>query len=187
MNMMTYYELEEDLYIQGRWQLDGPIDDEQRDERDFRQGRRVELRGSLRAPIITQGIALDFTQTVGVVPILSGRIANAIRDIIKDHTQLFPVQIDGHHGFEVLNVTRLVHCVDEERSDFLKWKEEDKRPDLLGHYRMIRRLRLDPARIPQTLHVFRIMGWELPLIVSQAFVDAILPLNPIGPKLELVT
>ena len=186
MIMMNYYELEEDLYIQGRWQLDGPIDDEQRDERDFRQGRRVELRGPLRAPIVTQGRALDFTQTVGVVPILSGRIASAIRDIIQDHTQLFPVQIDGHHGFEVLNITRLVHCVDEERSDFLKWKEEDKRPDLLGHYRMIRRLRLDPARIPQSLHVFRISFWELPIIVSQTLVDLILPLEPSGIKLSLV-
>lgn len=185
--MRKYYDFREDLYIKGRWFIDGPIDDNERDERDFRHGHRVELRGPLTAPIHTAGIPLDFTLTLGHIPILSKRLADAVHPLVANHAQLFPVQIEGYSGFEVLNPTMLIHCVDEASSEIIRFTEDDGRPDKIGQYLMIRDLKLDANRIPDDLHVFRIMGWELPLIVSQAFVDAIQRLNPIGPKLELVT
>jgi hypothetical protein len=185
--MRNYYELDFDRYIQGIWYLDGPVDDDMRDDREFSYGKPLELRGTLKAPIHTPGKRLDFTLTLSQVPILSQRFVTAIRSLVRDHAQLFPVHIEGHEGFEVMNTTVLVPCIDDKRSEFIKWTDKDGRPDLIGHYRMVTRLLLDPIRIPENLHVFRPMFWEMPIIVSQAFVDAIRPLNAIGPKLKLVT
>ncbi len=185
--MKKYYELDEDLYIKGRWHLRGPAEDQQRDERDFRNGSLVNPRGPLHASIHTAGKALDFTQTTSVVPVLSARFANAIRPLVSGNAQLFPVQITGYSGFEVLNPIHAVCCVDEARSNILRFTESDGRPDKIGHYLMIRKLLVDPNRIPDSLHVFRIKDWEIALIVSQDFVDTILPLNLLGPKLKLVT
>lgn len=184
--MSKYYELSEDLYIQGRWVLDGPIDDDLRDEREFKRGQPVVLRGALCAPIHTPGMALDFTFTLSHIPVLSARFAAAVRPLIEQHTQLFPVHIDGYEGFVVMNATSIVCCLDEARSEFQKWTEEDGRPNKIGQYQMVTKLRLDPSQIPQNLHIFRVMGWKIALIVSQAFVDAIMPLKPTGVKLEVV-
>ena len=185
--MRNYFELDEDLYIKDRWQLAGPIDHEERDEREFSYGNRIELRGLLVARVHTPGTALDFSQTVSVVPIISKRFADAIRKLIADHVQLFPVYIEGHVGFEVMNTCMLISCVDESRSDFTKWTSDSARPDRAGEYHYIRILRLNTDQIPFGVHAFRILHYSGPLIVSQAFVDAILPLNPTGVKLKLVT
>lgn len=185
--MKSYYLLDFDRYIKGLWYLDGPIDDALRDEREFRYGYPVELRGPLVAPMHTPGLALDFTLTLSQVPVLSKRFADAIRNLVKDHAQLIPVNIEGYHGYEVLVTTTLLDCVDEERSKFTKWTSDSGRPDKAGDYHNFEVLRLAPSRIPSNVHAFRILGYARPLIVSEAFVDAIRPLNPIGPKLELVT
>lgn len=185
--MDNFYELDHDRYIKERWYLDGPTDDDARDDREFAYGKPLALRGPLMATIYTHGKVLDFTLTLSQVPILSERFAKAIRSLVQSHAQLFPVHIDGHRGFEVMNTTVLVSCIDDRRSEFTKWTDQDGRPDLVGHYRMVTKLILDPSRIPENLHVFRPMFWEMPIIVSQAFVDAILPLHAIGPKLKLVT
>lgn len=182
--MKNYYALRDDLYIQGRWVIDDPIDCE---GHELTVVRQINFRGGLRAAIHTSGKPLDFTMSLLDVPIMSCRFANAIRHLVEDQAQLIPVCIDGYEGFEVLITTTQIACIDESRSEFIKWTEKDGRPDLLGHYRMVTRLILDPTKIPANLHVFRLMFWEMPLIVSQAFVDAILPLSPIGPKLRLVT
>ena len=185
--MNKYYELDDDLHVKGRWQLAGPVDDEDRDDREFSYGQAIKLRGPLMARIHTSGLALDFTHTVSMVPVLSQRMAEAIRPLIDNHAQMFPVYIPGYRGFEVLNTIMLIPCLDEHLSEFTKWTAEDGRPDKIGDYQMVTRLRIDAHRVPRNLHVFRVKGWKIALIVSQAFVDAILPLNPTGVKLELVT
>ena len=185
--MNKFYEIGEDMYFKDRWLIDGPADYQGRDEREFRRGTVITLRGPLCIPIYKQGVPLDFTFTLSHVPVLSKRIADAVRDLIQSQSQLFPVQIAEYEGFEVLNATAIVDCVDESRSEFTKWTEADERPEKIGDYQMITRLQLSPFKIPSNLHLFRIKGWKIALIVSQAFVDAILPLNPTGVKLELVT
>ena len=185
--MTKYYELDEDLYFPGRWVLDDPVGADHCDGREFRYGNPIIINCPLRAPIHTPGKALDFSYSLSDVPILSERIANAIRDLVGGRAQLFPVDVDELSHFEILNATAVIECFDESRSEFTKWRESDGRPDRIGQYRMVTKLCLDPSKIPPDLHVFRVKGWKIALIVSQAFVDAILPLNPTGVKLKLVT
>ena len=185
--MRNFYRLTDDLYIKGRWQLDGPIDDELRNENEFWQGEKIELRGILKAPLWRLGNPLDFTMTVSEVPVFSPRIVAILRPIIGESAQFFPLHIEGYVGFHVLNPIVLLNCLNERTSEFTKWTVEDGRPEKAGHYQMVTRLRIDPDLVPQNIPVFRLNAWRIPLIVSQAFVDAILPLNPTGIKLELVT
>jgi hypothetical protein len=88
-------------------------------------------------------------------------------------------------GFEVLNALRVVDCLDERRSEFMKSTDKDQRGDLVGAYRTVTRLRVDPAMVPKDVHAFRIEGWRVALIVSEVVVLAMA--GSVGAKFEAVT
>lgn len=184
--MKKYYELNFDRYFKGRWYLDGPHDDDARDEREFRYGLPIKPRGPLRVPIHTAGYPLDITFTLSQVPVISRRVANAIRPLVHNHAQLFPADIKGFEGFEILVPIVRLACVDETRSRFTKWTADGARPDRVGEYHTFEVLYVDPTKIPEEVNVFRILTYTRPLIVSQEFINAILPLEPTGLAFVLV-
>jgi hypothetical protein len=110
---------------------------------------------------------MDFTITAFGVPIVSSKVAAAIESQAGGDVQRVPAAIKGHFGFEALNVLRIVECIDESKSEFQKWTERDNRPDRLGHYRSVTKLRLDTTRISESDHIFRLAGWEVTLVVSE--------------------
>jgi hypothetical protein len=63
----------------------------------------------------------------------------------------------------VLNALRVIRCLDEERSEFIKWTEGDHRADLAGQYRQVTRLVLDARAIPPDVHLFRGEAWLIAL------------------------
>lgn len=54
----------------------------------------------------------------------------------------------------------------------MKWTKEDHRADPAGEYRQVTKLFLAPDRIPSGAHFFRIDGWLVAVIVSDAVKDA---------------
>jgi hypothetical protein len=66
-----------------------------------------------------------------------------------------------------------MRCVDDSSSAFIKWEEGDGRPDLTGSYRMVTRLVIDESLVPTDIHLFRIEGWNVAVIVSQVIKDAL--------------
>ena len=93
--------------------------------------------------------------------------------IVRSDVQWIPVWIDGHMPFggrpefAALNALRVVRCLDEGRSEFQRWTANDHRPDLTGQYRQVTRLVVDARKIPEGIHMFRIEGWPVALIVSE--------------------
>lgn len=101
--------------------------------------------------------------------------------------ELVPLSVAGQTGFEVLNALRIVRCVDEARSEFIKWTKDDHRADLAGQYRQITRLRLDTDAIPEDADLFLIESWRVALIVSDVVKDAMEHAGCLGAKFAAVT
>lgn len=184
--MRKFYRLRDDMHIPGRWHLDDPIDDEGSDPRRFTDGVTVDVRSALNIDVQVVGIPLDFTLTAFAIPVASTRLADAFAKIGGIGFQRIPVTVNGQHGYDILNATRLIRCIDESRSEFMKWTEQDHRADLAGQYRSVWRLRIDPTLIPADVHAFRIDFWEVALIVSEELVGASRSINALGPVFQPV-
>jgi hypothetical protein len=81
--------------------------------------------------------------------------------------QCIPAIIPGGADMVVVNALNVIRCLDENRSEFVKWTLADHRADLAGHYRQISTLVLNEAEIPVATHVFRIHGSLVELVVSE--------------------
>jgi hypothetical protein len=92
--------------------------------------------------------------------------------VAGNDVECLPVEIGGQSEMMVLNATRVVRCLDESRSEYIKWTKEDHRADLAGQYRQVSRLVLDPLAIPEDAKFFRIEGWLVALVVSEAVKEA---------------
>jgi hypothetical protein len=183
--MKDHFQLHDDVEIPHRWHLDEVRSGGS--EPQLRTGIvQTDLAGPLTVDVSRVGRALDFSLTSFAVPIASAAIASEIARIPGPDLQCFPVKIGGQLGFEVLNVIRVVDCLDESRSEFIKWTEHDQRPDRLGRYRQVTRLHLDRARIPVDAHVFRVKGWLIAMIVSGAVKEAMERVGCLGAKFEPV-
>jgi hypothetical protein len=174
---MKYFEMDDFAEIQGRWWLKTPRDASGAliDPELFCNGQLLDLRPPLTISIRYDGEPLDWTFADFDMPVVSKRTADLLRSICGDDFQSFDATIEGYNGdFEVLNILKVIGCLDEQKSDILFWKEEDGRPDKVGQYRQVANMRIDSSQIGGA-NMFRIAGWEIALIVSEhirrAFID----------------
>lgn len=142
----------------------------------------------LAATVSHAGRVLDFSLTSFNVPIATSRLANAIANVAGSDVQCLPVSVAGQAGMTVLNALRVVRCLDETRSEFMKWTKEDHRADLAGQYRQVTKLVLAPGAVPSDAHFFRVEGWSVALLVSEAVKVAMERVGCVGAKfIELPT
>jgi hypothetical protein len=82
--------------------------------------------------------------------------------------QLLPVDIPGQpEQFCILNVTRVVKCIDDAASEEVEyWTPADGRPDKVGQYQGVHGMRIAPSQVGDA-KVFRPWGWTIALIVSE--------------------
>lgn len=182
---MQYFRLTDDVEISSRWHI-GQIFDADRSRDDFLGGAEVACSDALSAEITRNGRPLDFCLTSFAVPLAAAGLGEALLSCAGTDLQRLPVHILPGLRYEVLNATRSIACLDEQRSEFTKWLPGDHRSDLVGRYRMVPRLVLDPARVPPDAHFFRIAGWEVALIVSQRVKDVMETEGCFGAKFRSV-
>jgi hypothetical protein len=183
---MQYFRLTDDIEMPPRWHL-GHIFDGERLRDDFREGRRLSDTDALSAEISHNGRSLDSCLTSFAVPIAVKALGEAIARCAGSDLQRLPVHILPGLTYEVLNATRCIPCLDEQRSEFMKWLPGDHRSDLVGQFRMVSRLVLDPARLPADANFFRVAGWEVALVISERVKDAMESEGCFGAKFRSVT
>jgi hypothetical protein len=164
-----FYRLVADPRAATRWYLKSPVDaaGNELDPRIFTQGVRVGPQPQLTLPLRRRGDEVDFNfcdfDMVVVPSVLSAQLDAFVGSAI----QRIPVTIEGQsEGFEILNVCDLVQCVDESRSLLTKWTADDSRPERIGQFRMIAKLKIDRTAASGH-HIFRVAGWPIALIVSE--------------------
>lgn len=126
--------------------------------------------------IYQDGNELDFSQLATVsVPIVSKKFKEALaglREVDEPHKNVVmePVIIEGkevQQDYFVMIVETQIDCVDEEKSDFEKFENNDLvRPDLAGEYRVFFKLVIDPSKVGDH-HIFRLKKSSTTLIVSE--------------------
>jgi hypothetical protein len=179
-----YYDLTDDMHLNGRWHLGRVFNDEGCDDSDFKMGRLAQIRSRPIVELSVPGVPLDFSLTGINVPVISARFAEVLRPVVGADVQFIPTQVGDRHGYEIMNVLRLIDCIDESRSEFIKWTEKDHRADLAGQYRAVPKLKLASERIPSNVNIFRIKYWTVAIIVSDVFVEAARSIAAVGIKLK---
>ena len=184
-----YFDLTDDVYIPGRWHIDTPVDEtgQEVDPWQFTEGHSVEVRERLRMALQVAEKALDFTLAGLDIPVVHAKVASLLKELAPGDVQLFPVEIDGHPDhFCLVNVTRLVRCIDDEASEEVKyWTPEDGRPEKTGKYRAVAGMRIDPSKVGDA-KVFRPWGWTIALIVSEEIKEALERIGATGTKFKEV-
>lgn len=170
---MRYFELRDDMSerMRSRWHV-GELLLPDGTEPLLTSGIRLEDSRQLSATVTHAGYTLEFCLTSFAVPIATKALAEAIKRTAPLDVQCIPAMIAGQAGMVVLNVTRLIQCVDEQRSEFEKWTERHGRPDKLGKFYYISKLILTRNAIPHDAHFFRIADWDVALVVSEVVKDA---------------
>ncbi|WP_437605688.1 DUF1629 domain-containing protein [Sorangium sp. So ce834] len=155
------------MTIKGRWHL-GEIRLRSGLEPLLDAGHRLDATEPLRGEVTHAGRILEFSLTSFNVPVATTALANAVSSVAGSDVQCIPLEIAGQTGMLVLNSVRVIRCLDEERSEFIKWTKQDHRSELAGQYRQITKYVLNESALPNDAHFFRIEGSLVELIVSDA-------------------
>lgn len=173
---VKYFELFSNMSIPGRWVLGDPVDEQGQEINpwQFREGRRLDVRGAIRLFQIHPGHALDFSIAGSCIPVVHERVVSIFERLKLQHqAQFFRAEAEGQSApYFILNALRIIRCIDDARSEeVLYWKPEDNRPDKAGQYRNVVGMRIDPSQV-EGAHIFRPWGWRVALIVSEVIKDA---------------
>jgi len=178
-----YFEIEDDVYIKGRWYLADPVD-----------GHGASLSGMFRRGVPTpvdtpvrmrpskfakRGVPLDYTVVdAEATPVVHARVAELLLRLAPRDVQLLPATVDGLAGeYFVVNVIAERQCIDEAASRYIeKYTEKDREvfPDKVGRYFMVSGLKIDKSRV-QRAKMFRTWGWSAVIVdeeIKSAFETA---------------
>jgi hypothetical protein len=183
-----FFELADDVNVPHRWHLDTPTNShgQKVDDWLFRCGTPVHLKERLRVPVEIAGKPLDFTEANVRVPVVHVRVASMFAELAPQDVQLIPVDVEGQPDqYLILVATRLIRCIDEQASRFVRWTPEDGVPHKVGQYSIMYELRIDKAKVGGA-QMFRCEGWVGPLIVSGEIKDALEGMGATGTRFEEV-
>jgi hypothetical protein len=167
---MKYYEIYDNVYIPGRWYLRLPIEREGEwfDTWQFSEGRVLDIKGPICVSVKPAGIALDFSDSMGI-PIVNRRMVSLFERLgIEKEVQFIPVEVEGQvEPWFILNALQVIRCIDDARcEEVFYWGPEDGQPERVGEYQNVRGLKVDPAKVGSA-NIFRPWGWKVVLIVSE--------------------
>ena len=186
-----YFELYEDMSSPERWVLHDTLDAHGKKvgPRLYLNDAPVRFDGRLRVPILHPGHPLDFSLAdAGDFPVVTEKVARTLAELAPGDVQLYPVEVDSRpEPYFLVNVARLVKCIDDATSEeVLYWTPEDNRPDLLGQYRSVGGMRIDPLKVGDA-QVFRPWGWPPALLVAEDVKEALERTGATGLRFTEVT
>lgn len=167
--MSDYFDFWDSKLVPGRWSLEDPYAGDHWINPDLFTcaGGPQTVNGQIVVKLYVPGRSLDYTMAGRGMPVASERAAEVFSRVAPEDVQLIPITVEGHQEpYFIVHALHAIECVDEERSEGIRrFEEDDERPDLLGEYRAIDVLRIDPTRVAGH-HLFRVKRFEVALIVS---------------------
>jgi hypothetical protein len=174
--MTRFFELTDDMRQPGRWHLRHPLDEhgQKIDPWQFTEGRWLHPQGTIRFPVMPDGVELEFTQDAFLNSMVYARVVQLFEHLGIQEVQFLPVQVDGHTGpYFILNALRILRCIDDARCEEVQYfTPADGQPEKVGEYKYVRGMRIDPEKT-EGIRVFRPWGWTLSLIVSEDVKEAL--------------
>ncbi|RKG74403.1 imm11 family protein [Corallococcus terminator] len=173
-----FFDLNIDVYVQGRWYLAAPTHSSGQEIDDiwqFSGGHPVALHERLRIPIYRPGRPLDFTTAgAGRTPVLSAGAASVFRELAPNDIQLFEVEVEGQsEPYFIFNAARRIRCIDDAACEEVQlYTAEGVQAHRAGECRAVYGLRIDKPKVGDA-RVFRLWGWSPPIIVDDEIKDAL--------------
>ncbi|RFZ92854.1 hypothetical protein D0C36_15800 [Mucilaginibacter conchicola] len=188
---MEYYELVDELYVpKKRWFLGSINFDDKWDFWKYVQPGTVNIPDKeLFVTVRSKGISLDFTMADFELLVINERVKALLSD---KEAQFIPVRFDEqakvNNDHYLMVVNKDIDCVDESKSIFTKWAEDDPvRPDKAGKYKSFERLILNNDKIPFDANIFRLKKFDRLVIVSEKIKLAFETNNITGVKYKKLT
>ncbi|MBC8028392.1 MAG: hypothetical protein H7Y89_20550 [Steroidobacteraceae bacterium] len=180
-----YFQIHINVRIKNRWVLGDHESSDPEDRRRIYEGEPV--RGRITIDPSDYGMALGFSLTAFGLAVAKDEVAEKIKAVADGDVQIVPAHIEGHSGFSIVHCLRTIECVDESRSVFDKYPDDDPYPDRRGGYRGFAKLIVDTNRIPADAHFFHAAGWQIKLIVSKPVRDIVKKVENASVNCESVT
>ncbi|CAM3710769.1 hypothetical protein G4177_03595 [Corallococcus sp. ZKHCc1 1396] len=186
-----YFDLSDDVYLEGRWELGHPRDAQGlklHNPWQFRMGRPAFWPERVRIPVKIPGTVLDYSHAPFSIPVVHVRVASIFKQLAPDDVQFFPVDIEGQpDDFLIMNAVHRVNCIDDEASEEVRyWMPKNGLPEKVGTYFSVWGMHLDALRIGSP-KVFRPLHWEVSLIVSEDIKLALERLGATGVRFKDVS
>jgi hypothetical protein len=175
-----------DESIDDGWHLEEPRIIGQKDIIDFWpliSGECIDIKKyrNLYVPMQHEGRRLSFTLGSFLIPYVTWQIGNIIQEFAPDCTKLVPCLInDKEQGYYLLVIEKALKCLDMSRSaiEFYTAEDfEDDPPDdrrKIGSIKGVIRAVLDPAKVQESDHIFRLEENLTAIFVSEALRQALL-------------
>lgn len=179
-----FFELDDDMYIPHRWHLAVPrnAEGDKVDDSLFMLGEPVHMPNRLRIPLESPGTPLDYTEAGIGTPVVHVRVASLFSKVAPDDVQLLPVDVEDHPDqYFILVATRLIDCIDEEASHFVRWTSGTGAPRKDSRYAIMYELRIDKSKVSNA-QMFRCEGRRTALIISEDIKSALEAMGATGPK-----
>lgn len=192
--MTRFFKMRDDVNVPGRWFLSDVRD---RDGRDlwgvFIEGKRVRVKAPVQISFneyAERGDPIDYSElSEDPFPIVHVRVAEVFAELAPSDVQIIPAEIEGQlEQFCVINVTRLVKCIDDQRSKEVQYYTPDCEEvfrDRVGRYRSVYEMRIDPTKVHGE-KIFRPWGWTVVTVVAEEIKHALERIQTVGVKFEEV-
>jgi hypothetical protein len=185
--MRQFFKLTEDVYYPNRWY---PGEILGIDNWDFTLPRAIAPeQAPFELAISKDGDQTDYSQAGScAVHIGNSKVFNLLSEY--KNVQLFPLNIKDRKyigQYYAIKIMEYLDCLDEEKSVFQIYTENDSiRPDKAGEYHSIIKMRVDLQKIPENIHVFRLLKHKTTLIVSHHLKNSMEKSGITGARFKLV-
>jgi len=179
--MNKFYRMLVDPKATARWYLKAPLDQHglEVDARLFTRGMPIGSTSVLSIPLRRHGREVDINFADFDMLVMSRRVVDEITSDFDLEIQRIPAEINGEVNYEIINPLASISCIDEAESEYLKWTENDGRPEKIGQFRMITQLKVRTDLAIES-HLFRVTEWPIALLVSEALKESIESHNASG-------
>jgi len=184
-----YFEIYDDVYVEGRWHLVKPTDKNGVDVGSVLQsGRPAKVAGPIQlrhSDVTPRGNPLDYAWITGdTVPVVRARVAEILTRLAPADVELIPAFADGfQEQLFVVNVITEKRCIDDAACLYVsKYTEADSAAfsDRVGGYFRVSGLKINKSRVDNA-QIFRTWGWSA-LIVSEEIKKAFEAAHVTGAK-----
>ncbi|RKH64735.1 imm11 family protein [Corallococcus aberystwythensis] len=134
----------------------------------YRTGQSLPRQDGLRISLAKPGLTRDYALVEFTLPVVTARLVEVLQAVAPGDVEAIPVTVDGREAPSfLLNVTRLVRCIDDEASREVRryTKEDGGPPPGWQAYAWLRGPRIHSFRV-KGAKVFRPWGWPFALIVT---------------------
>lgn len=187
---MDYFRIVDDMEVQEKWHLGEPLDScgVELDARLFTEGRSVVVEGDgLVVPRRRDGRELQFTLAAFDMPVIHSSVAAVVKRVAGQSVECIPARVEGSQElYYVMNVVRVIDCMDAGKSQIERWTAAHGRPEKVGEPRTVGRLRINPSRAMDE-PIFRLQGWLVALVVSDQLRKGLLEVGASGIVFQAIT